>query len=396
MKRLAILVLALNFSIGHASTDCVGGEEVAYPVPIFVDDHSQLVSSGLFIGFSEIRYDRNIDTFSKEELEGNVGSFVRHINSIRYREFADEFKYTLPESPFDTLDKFKAYREMALKYYDQLSDVYLIAKVCNGDKDIFFWNAFVKNLPEEKHERVNSHVFATEFEKGADARFLENPGNPLISVINWVYKNNKKLKLDGIKTPIQDFQYKYELGQGMDLNGGLIQGTGISLLFNGSTLGARLSTEEELNLSKNELVRFYATAFNAFRSGDFDEFIEKHTDASKERWRNAFAPYSEDYLYHWRTTLEERYVIFLMDADPLQILFYVDGYTDEFEEFVRGERDSSSLDPSKYLIHHEYFVKEKDGYLITHAKFDSYLDRVFKNHGLFVENVLLPILLENR
>ncbi len=134
----------------------------------------------------------------------------------------------------------------------------------------------------------------------------------------------------------------------MDLNGGLIQGTGISLLFNGSTLGARLSTEEELNLSKNELVRFYATAFNAFRSGDFDEFIEKHTDVSKERWRNAFAPYSQDYLYHWRTTLEERYVIFLMDADPLQILFYVDGYTDEFEEFVRGERDSSSLDPSKY------------------------------------------------
>ncbi len=62
----------------------------------------------------------------------------------------------------------------------------------------------------------------------------------------------------------------------------------------------------------------------------------------------------------------------------------------------RGHFNFGLTDPSKYLIRHEYFVKEKDGYLITHAKFDSYLDRVFKNHGLFVENVLIPILLENR
>ncbi len=395
MKSLAILVLSLNFSVGYASTDCVGGEEVAYPISISVDGHTQLVSLGLFIGFSEVRYNRNIDTFSKKELEGNVGSFVRHIKAIRNREFADEFKYTLPGAQLDTLDMFKSFHESVLNGYDQLSDVYLISKVCNGDKDIFFWKAFVKNLPKEKHERVNSYIFATEFEKGADARFLENPGNPLITTIKFVYMKNLELKQDDKKTPILDFQYKYELGQGMDPNG-LIQGTGISLMFNGSTLGARLSMEEELNLSKNEIVRFYASAFNALRSGDFDEFIEKHADASKERWRRQFAEFHPEYHNRWRNRLEERYVIFLMDADPLKILFYVDGYTDEFEEFVRGERDSSNLDPSKYLIRHEYFVKEKDGYLITRANLISFLDRVFTNHGLFVEKVLIPILLENR
>ena len=393
MKKIAILVLALNISIGYASTDCVGGEEVTYPVPIFVDDHSELVSLGLFIGFSEVRYDRNINTFSKEELEGNVGSFVRHINSIRRRDFADEFKFTLPSVQLDTFDKFKTYHERTLNYYDQLSDVYLIAKVCNGDKDIFFWNAFVKDSPKDASKYTL--VFATEFEKGADARFLENSGNYLISTIKWVYMKNQKLKHDGNKTPIQDLQYKYELGQEMDPNG-LIQGTGISLMFNDSTLGARLSTEEELNLSKNELVRFYASAFNALRSGDFDKYIEKHTEGSKQRWRRQFAEFPPEYRTWWRNRLEERYVIFLMDADPLKILFYVDGYTDEFEEFVRGERDSSSLEPAKYLIRHEYFDKRKDGYLITHAKYTTFLDRVLNSHGLFVESVLIPILLENR
>ena len=395
MKRLAILVIALNFSVGHASTDCVGGEEVAYPIPIYVDDHSQLVSLGLFIGFSEVRYNRNIDTFSKKELEGNVGSFVRHIKAIRNRDYADEFKYTLPGALLNTLDVFKSYHERILKSYDQFSDVYLISKVCNGDKDIFFWKAFVKNLPKDKHERVNSYVFATEFEKGADARFMENPGNYLINTIMLVYVKNLELKQDDKKSPIQDFQYKFELGQDMDPNG-FIQGTGISLMFNGSALGVRLSTEEELNLSKNEIVRFYASAFNALRSGDFDEFIEKHADASKERWRRQFAEFTPEYRNWWRNSLGERYVIFLMDADPLKILFYVDGYTDEYEEFVHGERDSSSLDPSKYSIRHEYFVENKDGYLITHAQYTTFLDQILNSHTLFEDTVLIPILLENR
>ncbi len=395
MKRIAMLVLAMNITVGFASTGCIGGEEVAYPIPIFVDDHSQLVTSGLFIGFYEVRYDRNIDTFNKNELEGNVGSFVRHINSIRNREFADEFKYTLPGTWYDTVDKFKAYHERVLDSNDHLSDVYLIAKVCMGDTDVFFWHAFVHNAPKDKYEQVNSFVFATAFEKGADARFSEDNANYLLSLLQLVYINNQKLKLDGKEKPIQDFQYRYELGQDLSANES-IQGTGISLIFNGSTLGARLSSEEELNLSKNELVRFYATAFNALRSGDFDKYTEKHTEASKQRWHGQFSSLTPEYHNRWRNSLEERYVIFLMDADPLKILFYVDGYTDEFEEFLRGERDSSSLESSKYSINHEYFVEKKDGYLITHAKFTSFLDQVFKNNNLFVERVLIPILFENR
>ena len=85
-----------------------------------------------------------------------------------------------------------------------------------------------------------------------------------------------------------------------------------------------------------------------------------------------------------------------MDADPLKILFYIDGYTDEYEEFLRGERDSGSLDNSKYSINHEYFVEKKDGYLITHAKYTTFLDQILNSHTLFEDRVLIPILLENR
>ena len=347
------------------------------------------------MGISEVRYDRNIDTFSKNELKGNVKSFVHHANSIRNRDFADDYKYNLPSTRHESVDEFKAHFQPTLDIYEQLSDVDLISKVCMGDTDIFFWRAYLhvprEDKDKDKEPLVNTHGFASIFEKGEDARFSEDRANYLHSLIKWVYLMKPRPKQDSKKLPIQDFQYKYKLGQELS-DSGLIQGKGISLMFNGSTLGARLSKEEELNLSKNELVRFYATAFNTLRSGDFDEYIGNHTDASKQRLLEHLDYLSPEDQSIWRNNPAERYILFLMDADPLKILFYVDGYTDEFEEFVRGERDMSSLDPTKYTIGHEYFVKNGDGYSITNAQFNSYLDRVFNSHGLFVEKTLLPIM----
>jgi hypothetical protein len=95
-----------------------------------------------------------------------------------------------------------------------------------------------------------------------------------------------------------------------------------------------------------------------------------------ERWIGAYTPKSQDKLRAWAqglkpaelssfvaTTVKPRRVRFLLDGDPVELVFYT----------VEG-------DPK---LKYEYMLKTSAGHKLTNAYFEGFLDDVLRDDALF-------------
>ncbi len=384
------ILLTIGCSLNVTARDgCDNGMAAVYPVPMFLDDALTTVSTSLLIKFTEVRHNSNISLLDSGSLQGNDRAFVEYIRALREKEYAKAYTYII-DGTFDSLESYVQLANHYVNGYDNLKSVEWIAKVCLQNSDFYIWRA---NVPDEPSS--DRMIFGINFPlEEANNKFAINNSNYLLSLIKLVYVNNRLDPSPKITNPKR--RYEYELGS-TRVPEGKIQGEGVSLLFDGTIAGANLINRQEVNMLNNPSVTFYSEVYNDFRMGNYNAFIGKHTELSGKRWSSQIDEFREQYNGAWKPRMTDRYAVFLMDAYPLKILFYIDGsYGIEYGELMSSKVEPNSLkmlDFSKYRIQHAYIAanKQGDGFKITHARFTSYLDRVFDNNDLFAIKVLKPI-----
>ncbi|HEX9505584.1 MAG TPA: hypothetical protein VGA62_06215, partial [Acidimicrobiia bacterium] len=108
----------------------------------------------------------------------------------------------------------------------------------------------------------------------------------------------------------------------------------------------------------------FQSAYDSLADGDPERWVGAYTDKSRDKlraWMQGLKP--SEFNSFVATTTKPRRVRFLLDADPVELVFYT----------VEG-------DPK---LKYEYLLKTPAGYKLTNAYFEGFLDDVLRDNALF-------------
>src|SRR5262249_8432472 len=135
----------------------------------------------------------------------------------------------------------------------------------------------------------------------------------------------------------------------------------VGLNFDGEPLNIEVNSDDAAAAGKPpanavstaSAVNSYIAAYRALKERDTETFCAAYTTRSAEKLRAWFQKMKpeEFKLYHTATT-QPRVLRFVLDADPLALVFYTVG-----------------KDPQ---LHYEYMVKTEKGYKLTNAYFEGF------------------------
>src|SRR5262249_23807673 len=123
------------------------------------------------------------------------------------------------------------------------------------------------------------------------------------------------------------------------------------------------------------LLAFYRDAFMAFKNRSFDEFVKTFTTESQsgvKRWvAGVEGTNAESYF---KTVTTGRYVKFVLNADPVYLVFYTGDKTDKW---IPGS------------LHYDYVVRDaKLGtYKLANFGFNSSFDDILRDQSMFNQQV---------
>ncbi|MHC4744974.1 MAG: hypothetical protein ACYS8Z_23915 [Planctomycetota bacterium] len=152
----------------------------------------------------------------------------------------------------------------------------------------------------------------------------------------------------------------------------------VDLLFNGRVHG--VTQAEEQPHSSDAALLFYKSAIAALKEGgsieEFREIGNKCYDAhSREKFRRWIDKDNEAFLESINEYARmEREVLFVMDANPVFIVFY------------RPEGMSD------WHIRHDYVVREKGRFFITRWAWIDRVTEAFQSRKMFIEPLLMPLI----
>lgn len=121
----------------------------------------------------------------------------------------------------------------------------------------------------------------------------------------------------------------------------------------------------------NPLLTFYRQAYSAVSGRDAKTFIAMHTAGSERDLKNWFAGLNEKLVAKFYEKYgEEKYVKFVLNADPIYIIFYSSDPGDDW---------------SPDLLDYEYVYKDPatGAYRLTNTTYSGYLDDILRNPALF-------------
>lgn len=146
-----------------------------------------------------------------------------------------------------------------------------------------------------------------------------------------------------------------------------IVGTSVDLLFDGQVLRWDVFGDTRPDLP---VAKAYAEAYKAFANSDMKAFAGSYTAYSADKfnsWFNAM-PADEQEAYR-ASVLAGREVRFILDADPVYVVF-----------FNTPDR-----------VDYDVLVREGDGFKLTSFYIEGFVDNLLKDRNLFIEPILANI-----
>ena len=114
----------------------------------------------------------------------------------------------------------------------------------------------------------------------------------------------------------------------------------------------------------------FAAAYAAFERRDFEAFFAAYTAESRAKlqaWFKELTP--ERVNSYYADTVRPRHVLFVLDAGPLALVFYTVG--------------------AEPRLHYEYLSRDgEQGYKLTNAYIEGFLDDLLGSHELFATDVV--------
>jgi hypothetical protein len=348
-------------------------------VPISID--GERVRSNIFLQFEMKDYGVPFSKFSASHLDPREAVFAELVRSIQKNDPKAVEKVLVQPRPLKinpddkngtisaipttpeqyAVETVKVYRAT----FGNFDNIDVIAQVQVGSKSLFVWDAKLPGRPRRRAFSVEAEgptrLVAREVMSSSPVDVL------ILSILE-----------EGVKNPsayaaVPDPHLHYR--QPLAIEGKNKTAHEVALLFNGEALDFDAFGEGPVT---NPLLAFYRSVFSAFKAHKMDVFLAAHTVKSRAKlqaWWKTFSKENEDAYY--LTMVKGRFVKFVMDGDPVYILFYSQT---KGKDWIVGS------------LGYQYVVKNSSDqqYQIANVLSEGFFDDVIGKNNLFDQRVLKP------
>ena len=350
-----------------------------FPVPISID--GERTRSGIFLQFEMKDYGVPFSKFSASQLDPREAVFAELVRGIQRNDPKAVGKVLMPphppkvnpnekggviSAPPETPEQMATGTTSVYRAaFGNFENIDVIAQVLVGSKSLFVWDAKMPGRPRRRAFAVEpegpTRLVAREVTSSAPVDAL------ILSILE-----------EGVKNPaayaaVADPHLRYR--QPLAIEGKNKTAHEVALLFNGTPVDFDAFAEKP---PTDPLLLFYWNVFTAFKAHKQDEFLAGHSAKSQaklQQWWKTFNKDAEDAYY--MTTVKGRWVKFVMDADPVYILFYSQS---KGKDWIVGS------------LNYQYVVKsaQTQRYLISNVLSEGFFDDVIGKNNLFDQRVLKP------
>jgi hypothetical protein len=347
-----------------------------FPLPISID--GEHIRSNVFLQFEMKNYGVPFSKFSASQLDPREAIFAELVRGIQRKDYKAAGKVLMPpkprrENPDDKGGVISAAPLPPNKNAIETTDLYraafgnfenidVIAQVLVGSKSLFVWDAKMPDRPRRR-------AFAVEPEGPTRLVAREVVGVAIDTLILSILEG-------GFKDPaayaaVADPHLRYRQPLAIEGKNRVVHE--VALLFNGTPMDFDAFGDTPVN---DPVLIFYRKVFTAFKAHKQDEFLAGHSAKSQAKlrqWWKTFNKDAEDGYY--MTMVKGRFVKFVLDADPIYILFYSQN---KGNDWVPGS------------LGYQYVVKNPatQQYLISNVLSEGFFDDVIGKNNLFDQRVL--------
>jgi hypothetical protein len=350
-----------------------------FPIPINVD--GEHVRSNVLLQFEMKDYGVPFSKFAGMRLDPREAVFAELIHGMQHNDPKAVEKVLAPQKPRkpepdektgtvlmpemtpekNALDVTTVYRAA----FGNFENIDVIAQVLVGSRSLFVWDAKMPGRPRRR---------AFSVEPDGPTRLVAREvtaANPVDILILSILE-------DGVKAPmayaaVADPHLRYR--QPLAVEGKNKTAHEVALLFNGQQVDFDAFSATP---PTDPLLLFYWNVFTAFKAHKTNEFLAGHSAKSQaklQQWWKTFTPEAENAYY--MTTTNGRWVKFVMDGDPVYIVFY-------------GQKKGTDWIVGS--LSYQYVLKnpQTQQYLIANVLSQGFFDDVIGKNSLFDQRVLKP------
>lgn len=325
-------------------------ERVLVPVPFRTDQ--DLTVSSMMMELDAVDYERvPFDTFEDNAATARASTFVELVSTLRDGSLEDVFaisRLTANENPDARRQYITAFQTT---FSDLWDDLLVLGRYDLSDEvSTFLWQ-----VPSNNGPFVRSFSLA-----GEETQFfwVDGTQQDVFHRMDTLLMQSEQARLDG--QPIPDLREEYRYDE-------RVPGTMIDLRFDGTVTRWEVFGETRPD---TDWAAFYSEAFQAFAARDMEAFANSYTGYSRDKfldWINNM-PAEEFEAYHAEMT-EGREVRFLLDADPVYVVFY--------------------NTPNR--LGYDVLLREGNDFRLTSFYIESFIDSLFKDRANFQEPILAQI-----
>lgn len=331
-----------------------------FPVPIGVDGSP--ICSSMLLQFRYQPYDVPCESFSADRVDRYEVAFRDFITALRH----GDTKKVSTLRPGDRSDQAQDIMGHFRGAFAPSLKTRLVGRVFAGDDQVFVWE-----VPREGG--AMRRAFSVHAPANEPARVdIVYSGNPLQTLIVDVFQ--KQLEGPSKCVAVEPKgRYRYDF----PLNGpGKTGKYPVSLIFDGAPVNVELlQVKDSPGDSKatqrgaegvrvDDAVSAYRGALEALKACDIERYCRWFTDKSKEKLKSWFQKLTGEELgSHCEKMSQPQTLRFVLDAGPVKLVLYTTG--------------------SQTTVHYQYLVKDKDGYKLTNAYMQNFVDDVIGNKALF-------------
>lgn len=328
----------------------VSAEVVRVGVPFSLDEEYVIASMALEL----VRQDYDsvgMDVFEREISSPEGQTFLDIVRLMEgdgdHQALFERSKLSPHEAPDARQKLISAYQQTFAPY---LTDLKLVATYDLGDRTQFVWS-----VPMDEGDYVRSFTIGDE---SHGYKWMDSTVQHGLSNVESMIKEAEQYAAMGGALEVGNSDYRYD----MDM-----PGSDIDLLFNGSVVRWDVFSDEHPDLP---VLKMYAEAYAAFAEKDMEGFASHYTAQSALHyldWVKAMTPVEFE-AYH-ASVLKQREARFVLDADPIYIVFCNTAARLEYDVVVRNG----------------------DSYKLTNFYVRTYIDKILRSETAFIRPILMDV-----
>lgn len=387
LRNLAGWVIFFSMSINDAGatvSNCAEASWSTSPVMIYGDNYSESFESEIGIRYREIAYNKSIDSLIPEE-DSSEALFKRFINHVRAGE-ADAAYRLVDKNEYPNSDSFSGYVSVIRENFDNLENVKILSKICLPSSEFIVWVASLSSNSRLPESRAMGFKIAN-----VDEPFLSQANSePVLSVLKESVGNRETNS--GLRLNQGGYEYSIDLIGRREVDQNVL-----SLQFNGQLVDYSLGSDIEE--SAPDTILIMKKAFTELSNGDAEKFVSHMSDYSAAAWLRRVQGLSPETMgAQWFRNALAKHIFFILDAQPFQVLFYLEGQSgEEFLDVIRVSEDGNlhqMLDqgelryPVSGLRYVSMMVNAENEFELVKFIGTDYLARIFSNEEIFGLNFI--------